>query len=92
MSYNIFNFEFSNLYILGTIAACRFSPFHRKLLLTAGMDGCIKLFDVLQQRPAHVFYPPTVEGTVSRCGLADVSWSHARPLVFAVAPEVQITI
>lgn len=89
------------------------------MLLTAGLDGAVKLFDILQQRPLYVFYPPlkgiisnahgnsdpiSGEGVLTRnetnrsehqhiisekasAGLADLAWSHARPLVFAVAPE-----
>ncbi|CAD7963377.1 unnamed protein product [Amoebophrya sp. A120] len=82
----------------GPIVAARFSPFHRKMLLTAALDGGVKLFDILQQRPLYVLYPPllTVGGGANRdlnlqqrasVGLADAAWSHARPLVFAVAPE-----
>ncbi|CAD7943387.1 unnamed protein product [Amoebophrya sp. A25] len=85
----------------GPITAARFSPFHRKMLLSAGLDGGVKLFDILQQRPLYVFYPTAaaasghggnnlisgVNTASSSVALADVAWSHARPLVFAVAPE-----
>lgn len=71
----------------GPITATRFSPFHRKMLLTSGMDGAIKIFDVHQARPVHIFYPPTFRGTISKCSVSDIDWSRARPLVFAVAPE-----
>ena len=61
------------------------------MLLTAGMDGGVKLFDILQQRPLHVFYPPVGGsdgvGSVTKASIADISWSFARPLVFACAPE-----
>lgn len=63
-----------------------FSPFHRKLLLTASADGSVRLFDVLQQRPRYTFFPPAQN--LSTCAVSAIAWSSARPCVFAVAMEM----
>ena len=51
---------------MAPVVAAQFSPFHRKMLLTASVDGSVKLFDVIQQRPLFAFVPPTVDGSVSK--------------------------
>lgn len=56
------------------------------MLLTASMDGGMKLFDLLQPRPLYSFFPPVSAVSVSS-GLADADWSRARPLVFACCGE-----
>ena len=45
----------------------------------------MKVFDVQNQRPLFVLYPPTPE--VSSCALSSVTFSYGRPLVFACAAE-----
>merc|ERR1712232_394676 len=70
----------------GPVTVATFSPFHRKLLLTGSVDGSVKLYDVLQQRAMQTFYPPAAK--LSTCAVAAVSWSSARPCVFAVAMEM----
>jgi len=70
----------------GSVVVATFSPFHRKLLLTGSVDGSVKLFDVLQQRALHTFFPPSKN--LSTCAVSAVSWSAARPCVFAVAMEM----
>lgn len=51
---------------MAPVVQTSFSPFHRKMLLTCALDGCVKLFDIIQQRPLFTFYPPTVDGSVSK--------------------------
>lgn len=63
-----------------------FSPFHRKLLLTASADGSVRLFDVLQQRPRYTFFPPAQN--LSTSAVSAIAWSSARPCVFAIAMEM----
>lgn len=70
----------------GPVTVAALSPFHRKLLLTASVDGAVKLYDVLQQRALMTFFPPSPE--VSTCAVAAAAWSSARPCVFAVAMEM----
>merc|ERR1712187_267693 len=70
----------------GPVTVAALSPFHRKLLLTASVDGAVKLYDVLQQRALMTFFPPSPE--VSTCAVAAAAWSTTRPCVFAVAMEM----
>jgi WD40 repeat protein len=70
----------------GPVTAVNFSPFHRKLLLTGSVDGSVRLYDVLQQRAIQALFPPTKH--LSTCAISAVSWSSARPCVFAVAMEM----
>mmetsp|Transcript_88445 Transcript_88445/g.249238 ORF Transcript_88445/g.249238 Transcript_88445/m.249238 type:complete len:575 (+) Transcript_88445:127-1851(+) len=70
----------------GPVNVAAFSPFHRKLLLTGSVDGSVKLYDVLQQRAMHTFYPPSKH--LSTCAVSAACWSSARPCVFAVAMEM----
>lgn len=70
----------------GSVTVAEFSPFHRKLLLTGAIDGSIKLYDVLQQRPLQTFFPPAKH--ISACAISAASWSSARPCVFAIAMEM----
>ena len=65
-----------------TVADVAFSPFEKRFLLSAAMDGAIKLFDVMSQRPLFTLYPPTHGQSVGNCALSSCSWSHGRPLVF----------
>lgn len=69
----------------GPVVMCAFSPFHRKVLLTGSTDGSVKLFDVLQQKAILSFFPPARH--LSTSAVAAISWSWARPCVFAVAME-----
>jgi WD40 repeat protein len=70
----------------GPVTAIDFSPFHRKLLLTGSIDGSVRLYDVLQQRALQALFPPSKH--LSTCAISAVSWSSARPCVFAVAMEM----
>jgi WD40 repeat protein len=70
----------------GPVTVSAMSPFHRKLLLTASVDGAVKLYDVLQQRALMTFFPPSPE--VSTCSVAAAAWSLSRLCVFAVAMEM----
>jgi len=70
----------------GPVTVATFSPFHRKLLLTGSGDGSVKLYDVLQQRAMQTFYPPAKN--LSTAAISAISWSSARPCVFAVAMEM----
>lgn len=62
----------------GPVYDVQFSPFHRNLFLSVATDSTARLYSVLQPRPVHVIEP-------SAASLFGVSWSTARPLVFAVA-------
>jgi len=70
----------------GPVSVATFSPFHRKLLLTGSVDGSVKLYDVVQQKALHTLYPPSKH--LSTCAISAISWSSARPCVFAVAMEM----
>eukprot|EP00929_Paragymnodinium_shiwhaense_P118265 TRINITY_DN90200_c0_g1_i1.p1 TRINITY_DN90200_c0_g1~~TRINITY_DN90200_c0_g1_i1.p1 ORF type:complete len:562 (-),score=86.08 TRINITY_DN90200_c0_g1_i1:56-1741(-) len=70
----------------GPVVVATFSPFHRKLLLTGSTDGCVKLYDVLQQRALMTFFPPSKH--LSASAVSAACWSSARPCVFAVAMEM----
>eukprot|EP00928_Gymnodinium_smaydae_P070185 TRINITY_DN54095_c0_g1_i1.p1 TRINITY_DN54095_c0_g1~~TRINITY_DN54095_c0_g1_i1.p1 ORF type:complete len:593 (+),score=73.99 TRINITY_DN54095_c0_g1_i1:68-1780(+) len=70
----------------GPVTVAAFSPFHRKLLLTASVDGSVRLYDVLQQRALQTLFPPTKH--ISTCAVSAAAWSSARPCVFAVAMEM----
>jgi WD40 repeat protein len=70
----------------GPVTVVTFSPFHRKLLLTGSIDGSVRLYDVLQQRALQALFPPSSH--LSTCAISAVSWSSARPCVFAVAVEM----
>ncbi|XP_043914507.1 cytoplasmic dynein 2 intermediate chain 2 [Protopterus annectens] len=54
------------------------SPFHRNLFLSAGTDGFVHLYSMLQAQPLISFH-------VSAKYIFSVRWSPTRPLVFAVA-------
>lgn len=70
----------------GPVTCCTFSPFHRKLLLTGSIDGSVRLYDIMQQRAIIAIFPPSKH--LSTCAISAVSWSSARPCVFAVAMEM----
>jgi len=69
----------------GPVTALQFSPFFRKILLSASTDGSVKVFDVLQARPIHVFCPPVP--SLSQSALSGACWAPCRRLVFAVAAQ-----
>ncbi|XP_069775096.1 cytoplasmic dynein 2 intermediate chain 2 isoform X1 [Narcine bancroftii] len=62
----------------GPVHAVSCSPFHRNLFLTAGTDGHVHLYSMLQAKPI-------LSLQLSQTYLFSVCWSSARPLVFAVA-------
>ncbi|CAE7521842.1 DYNC2I2 [Symbiodinium sp. CCMP2456] len=53
---------------------------------SSSSSSSVKLFDVLQQRAAHTFFPPARH--LSTCAVSAAAWSSARPCVFAVAMEM----
>jgi hypothetical protein len=51
---------------IGAVTAVHSSPFHRNLFLTAGNDGALKLFHMLERQPLRVWEPtpgPGIKGT-----------------------------
>uniref|UniRef100_A0A8C9GN42 Cytoplasmic dynein 2 intermediate chain 2 n=2 Tax=Piliocolobus tephrosceles TaxID=591936 RepID=A0A8C9GN42_9PRIM len=62
----------------GPIYAVSCSPFHRNLFLSAGTDGHVHLYSMLQA-------PPLTSLQLSLKYLFAVRWSPVRPLVFAAA-------
>jgi WD40 repeat protein len=70
----------------GPVTAAQFSPYYRRLLLTAGFDGCVQLRDTSQKGPILVACPPT--GTSSSSDpVSAVAWSPSRAAVFACGSE-----
>ncbi|KAG3288116.1 cytoplasmic dynein 2 intermediate chain 2 [Ictidomys tridecemlineatus] len=62
----------------GPVYSVSYSPFHRNLFLSAGTDGHIHLYSVLQAQPLTSLQ-------LSHKYLFAVRWSPVRPLVFAAA-------
>uniref|UniRef100_UPI00398F47AE cytoplasmic dynein 2 intermediate chain 2 n=1 Tax=Pristiophorus japonicus TaxID=55135 RepID=UPI00398F47AE len=62
----------------GPVYAVDCSPFHRNLFLTAGTDGHVHLYSMLQAEPI-------LSLQLSQTYLFSISWSSVRPLVFAAA-------
>ena len=63
------------------------SAFHRNIFLTAGADGILKLFHMLEKSPMHQWEPAPPPGTKglssSTSSLTAAQFSPNRPLVFA---------
>jgi len=63
------------------------SAFHRNVFLTAGADGVLKLFHMLEKNPVHQWEPAPPPGTKglssSTSSLTSAKFSPNRPLVFA---------
>ncbi|XP_067826053.1 WD repeat-containing protein 34 [Heptranchias perlo] len=62
----------------GPVHAVDCSPFHRNLFLTAGTDGHVHLYSMLQAEPI-------LSLQLAQTYLFSVCWSSVRPLVFAAA-------
>ncbi|XP_051893128.1 WD repeat-containing protein 34 [Pristis pectinata] len=62
----------------GPVHAVACSPFHRNLFLTAGTDGHVHLYSMLQAKPI-------LSLQLSQTYIFGVCWSSVRPLVFAAA-------
>ncbi|XP_067868221.1 WD repeat-containing protein 34 isoform X2 [Heterodontus francisci] len=62
----------------GPVHSVDCSPFHRNLFLTAGTDGHVHLYSMLQAEPI-------LSLQLSQTYLFSVIWSSVRPLVFAAA-------
>jgi WD40 repeat protein len=59
---------------VGAVTAVDWSPFHRNLFLSCGVDGIVKLFHVLDQSPLRQwqplsFVPETVSGMTNPVNL-----------------------
>ncbi|KAI8999527.1 WD40-repeat-containing domain protein [Gaertneriomyces semiglobifer] len=63
---------------VGPVNSVAYSPFHRNLLLTAGSDGEIRLYNILQTKHLSTWEP---SGKTIYC----VDWSPVRATVFACA-------
>lgn len=61
---------------LGTVTGVSCSPFIKRLFLTCSVDGAVRMYDVLNNRPVAVFEPGYSEYLLS------VIWSPFRPTVF----------
>ena len=64
------------------------SPFHRNIFLTAGSDGILKLFHMLEKTPLHQWEPAPPSGSSTHSkgassSLTSAKFSPNRPLVFA---------
>ena len=66
------NYEKAN----GPITGINCSPFLKRLFLSCSVDGAIRMFDVLNNRPVAIFEPGNNEY------LQAVIWSPFRPSVF----------
>jgi WD repeat-containing protein 34 len=61
---------------MGPVTGCSCSPFIKRLFLTCSIDGVVRMYDVLSNRPVAVFEPGYGEY------LQSVLWSPFRPTVF----------
>ena len=61
------------------------SPFHRRVLLSVGVDGYAKLWSTMQRRALMTMRDTSCIHLAD--GLYASGWSKARPLVFAVAGD-----
>jgi dynein intermediate chain 1 len=61
---------------LGVVTGVNCSPFLKRLFLTCSVDGAVRMYDVLFNRPVAVFEPGYNEY------LQSVIWSPFRPTVF----------
>jgi WD40 repeat protein len=61
---------------MGPVTSCHFSPFLKRLFLTCSIDGAVRMYDVLNNRPVATFEPGFNEY------LMQVAWSPYRPTVF----------
>ncbi|KRX07564.1 WD40-repeat-containing domain [Pseudocohnilembus persalinus] len=73
---NPINFAYEQHF--GPVYSISYSPFHRNLFLTSSIDGSIRLYDLLQQKPLL-----TIDLVSSY--IFKVEWSQTRPTVFAAA-------
>jgi WD40 repeat protein len=61
---------------MGPVTGLACSPFIKRLFLTCSVDGAVRMYDVLNNRPVAVFEPGFNEY------LTTVIWSPFRPTVF----------
>jgi len=76
---------------IGPVNAIDCSPFHKRVLLTGGQDGSVRLFHMLERQPLRQWDPsppPGTTGVTSSFGAVTcVRFSKIRPLLFAAASE-----
>ena len=67
---------------VGPVRAIEVSPFGRKIVLTGGDDGEVRVYHTLTKQPMVTLSPTggAFEGVVN-----DAKWSKVRPMVFAAA-------
>ena len=73
---------------IGAVNSLEISPFNKNLILTAGQDGCIKLFHLLKQAPLREWEPSPEKSRSQQPIISAISaarFSPIRPLVFAAA-------
>lgn len=82
---------FSHEAHVGPVNSIDCSPFHKRLMLTAGQDGSVKLLNMLERQPLRQWDPsppPGTAGVSSSFGAVTcVRFSKVRPLLFAVASD-----
>jgi len=61
---------------MGPVTGLSCSPFIKRLFLTCSVDGAVRMYDLLSNRPVAVFEPGFNEY------LQSVVWSPFRPTVF----------
>lgn len=61
---------------MGSCECISFSPFHRNLFLSCGLDGTVSLFHILKRNPLRTWEPTT------NAGVHSVQWSKSKPTVF----------
>jgi WD40 repeat protein len=61
---------------MGPVTGVNCSPFLKRLFLTCSVDGAVRMYDVLSNRPVAVFEPGYNDY------LNSVIWSPFRPTVF----------
>lgn len=68
---------------VGMVSAVSFSPFHRSIFLSAGLDGIVRIFHVLESRPL-LEWEPAFNSSDGVCAVTAAEFSPTRPTVFAV--------
>jgi WD40 repeat protein len=66
----------------GPVTGVNCSPFLKRLFMTCSIDGAVRMYDVLNNRPVAVFEPGYNEY------LQNVLWSPYRPTVFVAVSNI----
>lgn len=68
---------------VGPVTAVHFCPFHRSLFLSAGLDGIVRIYHILESRPLLEWEPVSTYSD-GVCGVTSAQFSPIRPTVFAI--------